>query len=89
MYLTFFLCIFAPNSLQVQGISMPPPGTHIPSGAGWWLLSTVAVTESIFQVAISGDKISARLSGTCLTVLSHSTLACFFCFFGVFGFFSP
>ena len=50
-------------------------------GAARWLLSTIAVTESIFQVAISGEKISARLLGECPTVLSHSALVCFFCFF--------
>ena len=39
---------------------MPPPRTHIPSGAARWMPSTVAVTEIIFYVVISGYRISAR-----------------------------
>ena len=47
---------------------MPPPGTHIPSGAARWLPSTVAVTEIFFHVVISGYRMKAVTVKVALTI---------------------
>ena len=51
----------------MQGISIPPLGTHLPPGTALCFPVMFAIIEYIFQEVISGYKTSAKASGIMAT----------------------
>ena len=69
---TSFFTLFGPYSLHLQGISIPPPMTHFPSGAGLgWPVTSLTIIF-ICWLFIKLNNVLASVSGTSPIISSFS-----------------